>query len=600
MSNLDPGSSVAKMAKKHGDRTGDYIKKLGSDYRFFIKELWREKGLDRKSAPPGEIELDMADFGANGPRLRGVLGFRGKGKSHFVTGALPLYRWLRDRNRKVFVCSKSDDQATETGQFVKGSLESVWFLRHLAPQQGQRNSVEAFDIAGTPKGERQPSWSIAGITGSLEGNRGHTVIPDDCETKTNSTTVEARLKLRRLFNEFNNFLYPDKPHSEGGPVDPTELVVVGTPKHEQTVYLHLIDCGFVFQSYPIMFPGPQYRVIALAPIIAQMLADGRAQPGDPTVPTRFGHTEIARCQKGGRTEFEMEFMLVADLAARTLYPLRLQDLIVMDVHRDHAPVSVAWGLRDHNGSTAIQDIPCLGFDGDQLYYPVFIDKDRSPYTGTKMWIDPAGRGNDKTGIAIIGHLAGLLYCKHWGEYEGGSSTEALAAHAALARQHDARDVYIETNADITGAYRQLLEVAIRREFRPSCEDHPEGWSASIIDDTKLTHATGVKEIRICQSLEPVTSTHRLIVDRSVAANQAFQHQFTRIRKERNCFGKSPDGLDALAGCVRAWTYALNTDPTIAQERARARTTTELELKKIRRKMLERLGMAPAKPRWFRH
>lgn len=596
----DPKSSAAVVAREKGDRAADYITSLTTDYRFFIRELWREKGLAGKSAPPGPVELDMADFGANGPRLRGILGFRGLGKSHFITGALPLFRWLRDRNRRVFVCSKSDKQAMETGHFVRGCLDTVWFLRHLRPEEGRRSAISAFDIAGSDR-EKQPSWSITGITGNLEGNRGHTVIPDDIETKANSTTTEARAKLRRLANEFINFLYPDKPFERGGPRDPTELVFVGTPKHEQTLYLSLIESGFAFQSYPIQFPQADEFVICLAPILQRMLDSGQAAAGDPVVPDRFPHSEIARCMAGGRTEFLMEFMLVANLAARTLYPLRLSDLIVFDLHRDHAPVSLAWGLHDHNGSTAIDDIPCLGFDGDALHRPIYIDQTRAPYTGTKMALDPAGRGDDKTGVAVVSQLAGMLFLKHWAEYDGGSSSEALDRLALCARDHNARDIYFEDNADTLGAYRNLLEVALRKRFLNPDQDEnfPEGWSAAVIDDTAITHAAGVKEIRICNAIEPVSSTHRLVIDRTVAANPAFQQQFTRIRRERNCLPHE-HGLDALALCLRAWTHALSQSTDEASNRARKRDTTAIQLEKLRHSMLVRLGLKPAKPRWFQH
>lgn len=574
-----------------------YARRLFDDFDFFIEELWRDRNL-HKVAPLGDVERDIADYAANGPRYRGILASRGLGKTHIVTASLTCYRLLRDPNRKILIVSKSETEAKKTLKLIRDWLRMVPFLKHLEPQSAnKRDGANRLDVEPA-KEDRQPSVTAIGIDGQLEGNRAHTIIPDDTETHTNTKTRDARDMLAARLGEFKSILYPDRPYEDGGPIDSTEVVVVGTYHHEESVYKKLPDRGYEFRTWPIAYPAADEETLNLAPMLAERLKSGKVKPGDPTMPHRFGVGELNVRRAEGRTYWGMQYMLLSNLGDALRYPLRLSDLIVMALNRDMAPAQVVWGERDHNGTTEVPDIQNLGFLGDKIQRPAFISKDWLPYTGTKAGLDPAGRGADKTGLAIVSHLNGMLFLKCLKGLPGGMSDEAIDEQILLLRKHNAREVYIERNIDAFGAFEETFRSRLPKFFiQPGADrNYPEGWRC-VVD---VKHAKGQKEVRIIETVEPVTSTHRLVVDPSclrpceAQMQDEFQYQFTRLTRERNCLAE--DGkMDALEIAVDAWLHTLSQDPQAAYDRA--------EAERKRRDMEESLadyGVTVTEPRWFTH
>jgi len=560
----------------NSQRAEAFLHNARTRFDFFVRAIWADRKLDQV-APLSDIEMDCVDHAAYGPRLRGILGLRGLGKTTLVTCTLSCFRLLRDPNRRILVISKSGGEAKKTISLIRSWLDSVWFLNHLAPTNNQRDTTHYFDV-NHAEDNRQPSVSCFGIEGQLEGNRAHTIIPDDVETKQNTKTREARDELRRLCGEFKNILYPHREHSDGGPIDPVEIVFNGTPKHEDTLYQNRINAGYAFRAYPIAVPAPNEDVLALAPIIRDRITTGTLRPGQPTLPRRFGPQEIAERMAEGYSEFARESMLIANLATTNIYPIRLGDLIITTVDTFKAPIYVTWAERDHNGSTAT-DIPSMGFGNDVLRKPAVIDQVWQPYTHTVAWIDPAGRGTDHTGIAIVAYLNGFIWVKHISSIPGGSSEADINTLCALCRQHHANSIYIESNADTLGTYRQLFRVHLNRHFLNPGEDpaFPQGWKASFIDNSAITHQTGMKEERILAALEPVISNHRLIIPPdaitpvpSRPAEHELQYQLARLKRERNCL-REDAMIDALAGAIKAINHTLAADPITNRERIEKRT-----------------------------
>lgn len=555
------------LTPRQTERAQAVISRLFSDFTVYLNELWIDRKLDRV-APLSELELDIAAFASGAPgheRRRGVLAYRGIGKTHIVSAGLTGFRHARDPNRKVLIVSKAEKEAKKTCGLVREWYDQVWFLRHLAPRPGQKDASTYFECG--PAGEdRQPSLSVVGIDGQLEGNRAHSIFPDDVETKANTRTIEAREELRRMCREFKNILYPYRSFEDGGPIDPVEIVHVGTPKHEETLFLDLIKIGYDFRGYPIALPRPDQKVINLAPILAARLADGQSRPGDPTTPLRFPEPEIIERRAEGLIDFSMESMLIADLGEGSRYPLRLADAIVMDVARDIAPTQTVYGARDNNGSTALDDPELAhdGFQGSRLHRPAFIGKDFAPYHGTKAFIDPAGRGDDRTGLSIVANLHGTLFVKAVLGLEGGAGPDKLAAIALACRTHNARDILVEDNIDVFNTYTELLEVEVRKLFLDPGQDpaFPDGWKASV----ERRRSTGQKELRIIAAIEPVLSAHRLVFDRSCFIDQPgdrdidrLSYQLSRLTRERNALRE--DGkLDSLASCIKEWQHALSQNP----------------------------------------
>jgi hypothetical protein len=606
--------SYVKALKNQITTEEEYVQLLRNNFVFFIWELWIDRGLQDEDgatgkAPLSNVEIDAANFLEAGPRRRIVLAFRGIGKTH-IMGALCLFRYNRDPSRQIVCVSKSEREVKKTCKLVRRWISSVWFLKHLEPLPGQPDGATYFEVnnplsGGLAGGDaRQPSMWILGIGGQLEGNRGHTFIFDDIETKTNTRTLAARLALRTMANEFDNIAYPHREFVDGGPIDPVEIIGVGTPKHEETLYVDLQKRGYIVQSYPIAFPFADQKTIALAPILRAALNSGQSRPGDPTCPLRFNEEEIAIRRMGGLNEYLKEFMLCADMGNADPYPLKLADLLVFPVHRDIAPTRILWGSRDHNGTTQIPDseISSRGLGEDRLLRPIYVDKENwLPFNSTKAGLDPAGRGTDKTGLAIVSHLAGLLYLKRIVGLPGGVGEDSLHTIATELKLHDAREVHIESNIDTFGTFENQLTVAIARL---SCDpgqdpDHPQGWNCRVIKQ----RAVGVKEWRIIDTLEPVITSHRLVVDPACLAmaepyeqQNDFQFQLTRIIKATGALGE--DGMiDALQIAVKAWQHITRMDPKrTSEELEQARLAKDID----RRRQLFSNMTSTKEPSWISH
>lgn len=620
-----------------------------TDFHRFLRAVWNDRGLD-KVAPLSDVELELADFisgfdreaaeqAADGltardllevvggttdiltalPRRRIALALRGFGKTTIIA-ALVCYRLGRDPNRKILIVSKNVGEAKKTIKLIKGWLEDIWFLRHLCPVKrlGDRDASTYLDVRGAKK-QRQPSVSCVGIEGQLEGNRAHTLIPDDIETKGNTKTFDARQELSRLVGEFKNILYPHRPYSQGGPIDPVEIVFIGTPKHEESVYFQRHRAGYILRSWPIAFPTPDQKVINLSPLLTELLSRGQAKPGDPTLPHRFNREEIRERQSEGALEYAMESMLQSDLAVSMRYPLKLADLMVMDVPRDSAPLEVVYGTRDHNGSTVIEDLPSIGFGSDVLHRPAMISKDHAPYLGTRMRIDPSGDGADFTGVAVASYLAGTLWVKAVEGLPGGYSEPALHAIARMARDLRVDTIGVEDNFG-RGMFQTIFRPVLESYFlRPGQHpEFPQGWVCKIEDK----NAVGQKELRIIQTIGPALGRHAIVIDKAAIAvrngqpgrwdppvasmtsyttrdatlDNELQYQITRITKDRKALPE--DGkIDALEGVIKDWQEALNIDPRLAAQQTRQQWREDIE----EAEMIE-MGIidGPRDTRWFRH
>jgi hypothetical protein len=71
--------------------------------------------------------------------------------------------------------------------------------------------------------------------------------------------------------------------------------------------------------------------------------------------------------------------------------------------------------------------------------------------------------------------------------------------------------------------------------------------------------SGQKEVRIINTLEPIMSQHRLVMDTQVLLNKDNQIQITRMQEKRGAL-KHDDRVDVLAAAVSYWTDALAIDP----------------------------------------
>lgn len=581
-----------------------YVERLRSDFGFFLLELWKDRNLNR-FAPLDRVELDIAHWIQHGPSLRGVLGARQIGKSYFGTAGFTVFRLRQDRERKILLPSKTKAAMGEIVGLCREWLDRVWFLQDLAPVYPTKDRATEFNCEGCAE-HRQPSVKALSNEGTPEGNRAHTILPDDIETKDNTKTFESRESLANVVNEYVNILYTDLDEAPEDDPDiipcaiPSEVCIFGTVKCDDTLYVRLTKLGYAFRSWPLVYPSSAEikGAIGMSPILLDDLEEGKAVEGDPVFRRRFGPEYCKKKQSSlPASEWLREYQLQVNLAETRPQRLRLEDVMVMHVDRDSAPVHLVYGP---SPQTAISTIRTQSFGNDAFYAPAAIDNRRAPYSGTKGFVDVSGGGKDANGIAIVGHYGGFLYVKGVYAVPGGYSEGALDQLALHLRTHGASEVYLESNYG-GGMFAVLFEPVLRRRWLEPGQDplYPAGWKCVIVDDKKITHVATIrgggpsdKGSRIIHDLELVTTQHRMVWDYTVAENQAFQFQYTHIKPEpirhrwggakiRWEIGESPNELDALAGCVRAWTHALNMDPERVKRELDAEDQTEKNIESLR-------------------
>lgn len=534
----------------------EIIEKLITDFPFFVQCLWEFIPFG-KLAPLTEIELDMCAWMANSavPR-RGILAPRGIGKTHFLA-AYFCWRYLRDPNFKILLTSKSKiPAAQDTVRLVRGWLKTVPFLQHLDPGENTQELATdqsfQFDVSGSDD-SRIPSLRGIGIDGQITGGRAHLAAGDDIETLQNTKTVEARQELDVKVGElFHIASFGER-----------EVLYLGTLHTPESVYIKLHQRGYVFRTYPLTYPLEGEKFLGLAPIVERNAQDREKHPpGSPVFNWSQEKVDAARAE--GRIQWYGQYQLTINQNVGEERPLKLNDLIVYPCSRERAPIDIQWGTTNNYGQSTAIDTPIVGWEGDRLHGPIFVDKEWGAFTGTKGWIDPSGRGKDLTGLAAIGHLGGRFWVKGLYGLPGGSSDARMDEIARLLKLHDVREVGVETNIDAFDTYVPLLEAAIRRaSCQPNTDPiYPAGWSCAVI----RKHSTGQKELRIIGALEPVMSSHRMIFHPDAILSKPDrprdhepQWMIAAISKERECLRE--DGpIDALAGCTSLWMDSLRVDP----------------------------------------
>lgn len=570
------------------------VKRLKKDFVAFCKALWKVKGYD-KVAPIGPAEEQMMRWmngEDNAPNHRGVLAPRSIGKTH-IASALAIHRLMNDPDEVVLLIMRAERQAQQTLKLIRGWVNTVSFLRHLRPQKdaGHRDTAYFFDV-GTIEGRRRsPSLAVGSVDGTLEGRRASFLIADDVETDRNTMTVEMRLALDQRVREFARVC------SYGN----REIVYIGTYHDNDSVYWKLHQRGYQFRTWPMLYPHDEEmetpdgdpRMINVAPQLIKDMNSGKAKPGDRVFKHRHSRSYVKECQSEGEESWNMHYMLSIAMGDTKRYPLKLRDLIVFNgIAKDRAPMSIAWGMTDNsNRSTAVDGIPSYGFGDDCLHRPIYASEEWLPYKGTKMFIDPSGRGDNRTGFACVAYLNGRLWVTELGSLAGGYDTATLDRLCLIAKNNRATQIYVEDEFG-QGMFQPLLEERLRRSFeqvgssapsgdvsgpgavedarRHVADRHRGGWAATVESIRNPRNAS--KEDRIVDELEPIASTHRLIIDEITGNNRDFQIQWTRIRRVPKALRRREasqlsrdDEIDALASCCRMWRDRLDVSPQEAEE-----------------------------------
>lgn len=568
---------MSTLKKTQEQRQAEVEQRLKDDFRAFLWFIWHHLGLP----DPTAVQYDIAQFLQGGPRRLIIEAFRGVGKS-WITAAFLLWCWYRDPDVKIMAVSASKVRADDLSNFCLQLIREVPLLAHLAPGREQRNSRIIFDV-GPAKTSKDPSMKSVGITGQLTGSRADIILADDVEVPSNSLTQAQRDKLAELVKEFDAVLKP------GG-----RIIYLGTPQTEQSLYLTLATRGYEVRIWPVRFPrltkmNGSYAD-RLAPFISKPLEDDPTLEWTPVEPTRFPESDLLEREASyGRAGFALQFMLDTSLSDADLYPLKLKDLLVWSADPDRAPMSLTWG---DSVDARLGDYEQVGMNGDRWLKPIYVDKEFAKFTGTVCYVDPSGRGKDETAWAIVKILHGWLYLVCVGGSLNGYDEETLKRIAEDCKRWKVNHVLCEPNFG-DGMFTKMLQPVMRNIYPCTVED--------------ADRATGQKEKRIIDVLEPVMMQHRLVVTPEVilddqkadrypdlSPDQRLKYrlfyQMTRLTKEKGAISHD-DRIEAVAGAVRYWVEQMAVDQKSKVEEAKDAALQ----KELQRHMDHVLGTKPGSP-----
>lgn len=527
---------------------------------------------------PTPIQYDIAYWLQHGPNKVCIEAFRGVGKS-FITAAYVLWRLYCNPQLKFLVVSASKSRADAFSTFTMRLIMEMDILAHLRPRPEQRNSRIEFDV-GPATADQSPSVKSVGITGQLTGSRADEIIADDVEVLNNAATADMREKLVERTKEFSAILKP-LAHSK--------IIYLGTPQTEDSIYNKLPDT-FQLRIWPAQIPSKEEAEKygeGLAPYIQRLMAT--REEGTTTDPDRFSDLDLAgRQAEYGRAGFQLQFMLNTSLSDTDRYPLKVRDLVIMDVPLDKAPMKIDW-MPDIKRE--LKELPNVAMAGDRFYTFASHADTFADYTGTVMSIDPSGRGKDETGYAVIKMLNGFLFVRRCGGLPGGYDMPTLQKLATIAKEEGVNHVIIEANFG-DGMYTSLFTPVISKV-------HP-----CAIEEVKHSQQ---KERRIIDTLEPVMNRHRLIFDRMLIEDdyrtaQAYDgdnkytktliYQMTRISSDRGAL-KHDDRLDALSMAVAYWVENMAQDA----ERGISREKQDAMDREIEDFLESAIGRPKRRPTW---
>jgi len=512
------------------------------DFRNFLFLVWKHLNLP----DPTPLQYDIAEYLQNGPKRSVIMAFRGVGKS-WITSAFVVHQLLLDPSKNILVVSASKNRSDDFSTFTLRIIQEIPILSHLKPSENQRFSKIAFDVGPAPA-SHAPSVKSLGISSQLTGSRADIIVADDVEVANNSATQGMRDKLDEQVKEFDAIVKP---------LDTSRIIFLGTPQCEDSIYNKLRERGYKSRIWSSEYPDDTEAINNYGGDLAPLIADNITPEtiGTSTEPLRFTDLDLEeRKMSYGRTGYALQFMLNPKLSDADRYPLKINDLVVMDVDVDVAPEKVVWSSDPDNCD---RELPNVGLAGDRYRRPANTVGEMIPYTGSVLSIDPSGRGKDETGYAVVKMLNGQLFVPDAGGIKGGYDTKTLQQLVTIAKDNKVNKVVIESNFG-DGMFMELIKPLFRTTYPVTIEE--------------VRH-NKQKELRIVDTLEPVLNSHRLIVDPSVITDDyrsalsypieqqtryMMMYQLSRITRDRGSLVHD-DRLDALSIAVGYWVQQMAAD-----------------------------------------
>lgn len=545
-------------------------------------DVFLEAGMAHLGFPTSEVQLDIGSFIEHGPQYIMVQAQRGQAKTT-ITALYAVWCLIHNPTFRILILSAGGKQANEISTLIVrviGTMEELECLRP-DPTNGDRTSVEAFDVHYTLKGvDKSPSVACVGITGNLQGKRADLLIPDDIESTKNARTATMREILLDLTRDFTSICATGR------------IIYLGTPQSQESIYNTLPARGFTVRIWPGRYPTPdevENYGDMLAPFVRSRiqhnpqlqtgggLLGDQGQPVDPGDDDHPFMTEAVLQKKEldqGKSYFQLQHMLNTRLMDALRYPLKVEDLVLMRLNGPdgYYPMAVKRGF----GGTALTPIS-IHTVAYQLSRPHEVSQETAKLQGIVMYIDPAGGGKngDETAYAVTGFLNGNIYLLAAGGVPGGYNIDQMTRLAEIAAKWKVNKTIIEMNMGY-GAFREVWLPILRQHHDCAVEDD---------------YVTGQKELRIIETLEPVIARGALIVGENVIDEDTdtsavhdlskrtlctLFHQLSKMTRDRGALVHD-DRADALEGAVRYWVKMLAID----QQQAVQAAATREELEKLK-------------------
>ena len=490
------------------------------DFRNHLWACFKHLGLGTPTAAQYAMAERLQNF-ENDMQLQAGRGF---GKS-VITACLASWFLLKDPNSTIMVVSATGNKATEFISMTRKILELVPYCNHLIPGDHTTDNAFAFNVEARTKVGQDKSCFARGISSQITGSHADYVIADDVEIEGNCETANAREKLLGKVAEFEQI------RNVGG-----RVIFLGTPQIKDSIYNHL-KSGYKVTKFPAVMPDKQN--IAEIEDVDEWVLSLNLEPGQATQPERFpDEVLMERMAKIGPKLFALHYKLDTSLADFEKYPLRLADLIVIDVHPDTCPEKLVWAK-----SKPMKGIPAFGLSGDLIYEPMWISDTFTSYAQRVMYVDPSGRGEDETSVCVASFANGYIFIHELVGYPGGYAQGVLKKIARMAHEYGVKQIRVESNFGDAMYCQLLLPVVMEICGRVAVEDY---------------RVSARKETRIIEALEPVMSSHRLVMDRRTICQEENQKQITRIFDKKGALPKD-DRVDVLAAAVSHWEDMLSTN-----------------------------------------
>ena len=503
-------------------------------------EFYRYTFAYLKLPEPTEAQIEMAKFVCDKTiDSKMLMALRGLAKS-LTSQIYVVWRLLRDNDQHILVMSGSGRRAKNYTRFVLKVITLLPLTRHMAPRnQIERTSGESFDIQGAMISD-SPSIYAAGAGNQVTGFRATLVIYDDVETSTNAKSAVMRETVKDSVDEAQNLLITGC----------DETIVLCTPHSMDSIYNDMMNEGYSVFIIPSEYPANDMVYgNKLAPYLREKLKANPKLAGE-AVDSRF-HSGILekRKLKIGRSKYKLQYLLDTSESDDLKYPLKLKDMIVMDVN-DEMPLKISYSSMPENRLFMKHN----GFKQDKIFKPSYVSKEMGKLEYTAMAIDPSGRGEDETGYFVGSAMNGKVFIRKFGGLQGGYDDEALGELARIAKQYNVSDIVIESNFG-DGSFAKLLV--------------PHLIKVGINPEIHETRATTSKEGRIIETVEPMLNQHKLIFDKNSLDNDSekskaysLTYQMSHLKNEKKCL-EHDDIVDTLEILCSFFNEQLDVDEDFA-------------------------------------